>query len=193
MQPATAAVEAFSRSLYGNMPYSRPILGTEEALEQIDRDRITRFFRERVLPGRSSYRMVHAEGDALPGLVIDRLGGVLAVQLTTLGMDSRKPQLEQALRALGFETLLPDDLQAPIIVTFHMPADSKFDFAAFYDRLAAKGYVIYPGKLTVAPTFRIGCIGQMVKEDLEGALAVIREELSAMGVTQCGPAASAAE
>lgn len=60
-------------------------------------------YRERVLPGRSSYRMVHAEGDALPGLVIDRLGGVLAVQLTTLGMDSRKPQLEQALRALGFE------------------------------------------------------------------------------------------
>ena len=84
-------------------------------------------------------------------------------------------------------------LQAPIIVTFHMPADPKFDFAAFYDRLAARGYVIYPGKLTVAPTFRIGCIGQLVKADLEAALAVIREVLGEMGVTQCGPAASAAE
>lgn len=101
--------------------------------------------------------------------------------------------LVDGMRALGFETLLPDDLQAPIIVTFHMPADPRFDFAAFYDRLAARGYVIYPGKLTVAPTFRIGCIGQMVKGDLEAALAVIREELADMGVTQCGPAANAAE
>ncbi len=31
-----------------------------------------------------------------------------------------------ACAALGFETLLPDRLQAPIIVTFHMPADPKF-------------------------------------------------------------------
>ncbi|MEN8196466.1 MAG: 2-aminoethylphosphonate--pyruvate transaminase, partial [Pseudomonadota bacterium] len=97
------------------------------------------------------------------------------------------------MREMGFETLLPDDLQAPIIITFHMPGDPKFDFAAFYDRLAARGYVIYPGKLTVAPTFRIGCIGQMVKEDLEAALAVIREVLGDMGVTQCGPAKAAAE
>jgi 2-aminoethylphosphonate-pyruvate transaminase len=97
------------------------------------------------------------------------------------------------MREMGFETLLPDALQAPIIVTFHMPVDPKFDFAAFYDKLAARGYVIYPGKLTVAPTFRIGCIGQLVKADLEAALAVIAEVLGDMGVTQCGPAASAAE
>ena len=101
--------------------------------------------------------------------------------------------LVEGMRDLGFETLLPDDLQAPIIVTFHMPADPKFDFAAFYDFLAARGYVIYPGKLTVAPTFRIGCIGQLVKADLEAALAVIAEVLGEMGVTQCGPAANAAE
>lgn len=101
--------------------------------------------------------------------------------------------LVEGMRDLGFETLLPDDLQAPIIVTFHMPADPKFDFAAFYDFLAGRGYVIYPGKLTVAPTFRIGCIGQLVKADLEAALAVIAEVLGEMGVTQCGPAANAAE
>ncbi len=98
--------------------------------------------------------------------------------------------LVDGMRALGFETLLPDALQAPIIVTFRMPADPKFDFADFYDRLAALGYVIYPGKLTVAPTFRIGCIGQLVREDLEAALAVIRGTLEAMGVTHGAPAAA---
>jgi len=96
--------------------------------------------------------------------------------------------LVDGMRAMGFETLLPDDVQAPIIVTFRMPADPNFDFAAFYDRLAGRGYVIYPGKLTVAPTFRIGCIGQLEKRDLENAVAVIRETLNDMGVTRCAPA-----
>jgi 2-aminoethylphosphonate-pyruvate transaminase len=54
--------------------------------------------------------------------------------------------LVSGMRALGFETLLPDDLQAPIIVTFHMPADPNFDFKLFYDKLNECGYVIYPGK-----------------------------------------------
>src|SRR3546814_1997856 len=42
--------------------------------------------------------------------------------------------LVDGMRAMGFETLLPDRLQAPIIVTFHMPADPKFKFDTFYDR-----------------------------------------------------------
>ncbi|MEZ5931596.1 MAG: hypothetical protein R3F54_06560 [Alphaproteobacteria bacterium] len=74
-----------------------------------------------------------------------------------------------------------------------MPADERFDFKVFYDRLAARGYVIYPGKLTVAPSFRIGCIGQVTPEDMKQAVAVIGEELLAMGVRDCGPAASGAK
>ncbi len=61
--------------------------------------------------------------------------------------------LIDGMRALGFEPLLPDRLQAPIIVTFRMPADPRFVFQAFYDRLKERGYVIYPGKLTVAESF----------------------------------------
>lgn len=34
----------------------------------------------------TGFRLVHAEGDGLPGLVVDRLGDVLVVQLGTLGM-----------------------------------------------------------------------------------------------------------
>src|SRR5579883_504760 len=33
------------------------------------------------------YRLVHAEGDGLPGLVIDRFGDVLVVQITVAGME----------------------------------------------------------------------------------------------------------
>jgi 2-aminoethylphosphonate-pyruvate transaminase len=100
--------------------------------------------------------------------------------------------LVDGMRALGFETLLPDRLQAPIIVTFRMPADPRFGFDDFYDRLRSKGYLIYPGKLTVAPSFRIGCIGRLGAAEMQGALAAIRASLAEMGVASGKPAAAAA-
>jgi 2-aminoethylphosphonate-pyruvate transaminase len=99
--------------------------------------------------------------------------------------------LVDGMRAMGFETLLPDHLQAPIIVTFHMPADPRFQFQAFYDKLKDRGYVIYPGKLTVADSFRIGCIGRLYPEHMRGVLATIREILDEMGVRSLQPARAA--
>jgi 2-aminoethylphosphonate-pyruvate transaminase len=96
--------------------------------------------------------------------------------------------LVEGMRALGFETLLPDRLQAPIIVTFRMPADPRFKFDAFYDRLREKGYVIYPGKLTVADSFRIGCIGRLGEAEMNGALVAIKQTMQEMGVASGAPA-----
>ena len=90
--------------------------------------------------------------------------------------------LIDGMRALGFETLLPDALQAPIIATFHTPSHPKFVFQRFYDALKGRGYVIYPGKLTVADSFRIGCIGRLYPEHMRGALEAVREVLNEMGV-----------
>src|ERR1044072_2487243 len=97
--------------------------------------------------------------------------------------------LIDGMRALGFGPLLSDSLQAPIIVTFRMPADPAFKFPAFYDALKERGYVIYPGKLTVAYSFRIGCIGPAYPEHMRGALAAIRDILDAMGVKSLKAAA----
>lgn len=91
--------------------------------------------------------------------------------------------LIDGMRELGFTTLLPQALQAPIIVTFHMPRHARFVFQKFYDALKERGYVIYPGKLTVADSFRIGCIGRLDASHMRGALAAIREVLAEMGVT----------
>ena len=94
--------------------------------------------------------------------------------------------LVEGMRALGFETLLPDRLQAPIIITFRMPSDSKFAFQTFYDKLKSRGYVIYPGKLTVADSFRIGCIGRLDTEHMRGAVAAVRAVMGEMGVAHGG-------
>ena len=84
------------------------------------------------------------------------------------------------MRELGFKPLLPDSLQAPIIATFHMPKDKAFVFQAFYDKLKDRGYVIYPGKLTVADSFRIGCIGRLNAAHMRDTLANIREVMEEM-------------
>ncbi len=46
------------------------------------------------------YRLVHAEADGLPGLVVDRYGDVVALQANTAGMDAATPMIVEALAAL---------------------------------------------------------------------------------------------
>lgn len=91
--------------------------------------------------------------------------------------------LLEGMTAQGFRPLLPAHLQAPIIVTFHMLDHPRFIFQRFYDGLKERGFVIYPGKLTVADSFRIGCIGRLGEREMHGALAAVREVLDEMGVT----------
>ena len=95
------------------------------------------------------------------------------------------------MEALGFRCLLPRAVQAPIIVTFHMPTDPKFDFGDFYERLSDKGFLIYPGKLTVADSFRVGCIGRLGETEMRAALDTIAAVLDEMGVHDLAPVPTA--
>ncbi len=95
--------------------------------------------------------------------------------------------LIEGMAEMGFRPLLRPELQAPIIVTFRMPADPRFDFQVFYDRVKDRGYVLYPGKLTVAPSFRVGCIGHLGADDMRGALAAMKDVLAEMGVPSGAP------
>ncbi len=95
------------------------------------------------------------------------------------------------MRGLGFETLLDSHWLSPIIVTFFCPAHPAFRFAEFYDRLKARGFIIYPGKLTAVDSFRIGCIGQMDENVMRQVVAAVGDVLTDMGVTDAAPPASA--
>lgn len=97
--------------------------------------------------------------------------------------------LLEGMQSLGFKPLLAPALQAPIIYTFHMPPDGRFVFQTFYDRLKDQGYVIYPGKLTVADSFRIGCIGRITSADMHAFLATVAAVLDGMGIDRLKTAA----
>ena len=95
------------------------------------------------------------------------------------------------MRGLGFETLLADRWLSPIIVTFFCPADPAFSFAKFYDLMKARGFIIYPGKLTAVDSFRIGCIGQMDAHVMTRVVEAARDSLTEMGVGDAAPPAAA--
>jgi 23S rRNA (cytosine1962-C5)-methyltransferase len=51
-------------------------------------------------PGRTTAcRLVHSEGDGIPGLVVDRFGDVLALQISTAGLERRRAAVLDALEA----------------------------------------------------------------------------------------------
>jgi len=99
--------------------------------------------------------------------------------------------LVAGMRDLGFETLLDDKWLSSIIVTFFCPADEAFSFAQFYRLMKKKGFIIYPGKLTIVDSFRIGCIGQLDHHVMEKVVAAAAKSLDEMGVKSAAPLQSA--
>lgn len=95
--------------------------------------------------------------------------------------------LVAGMRALGLRTFLADVVQAPIIVTFHAPADPAYDFKTFYRKVREKGFILYPGKLTTVETFRVGCIGAIDAATIRQAVAAIAATFAAMGVANFAP------
>ncbi|MBB99144.1 MAG: 2-aminoethylphosphonate--pyruvate transaminase [Rhodobacteraceae bacterium] len=100
---------------------------------------------------------------------------------------ANRDTLVSGMRELGFETLLKDRWLSPIIVTFFNPDDPAFGFQDFYARMKAKGFVIYPGKLTVVDSFRVGCIGRMDPDVMRRVVAAVAESLEEMGVKSAVP------
>ena len=82
--------------------------------------------------------------------------------------------LNAGMRQLGFREYIRPEHQSYIITTYHHPNDT-FDFQSFYDRLHAKGYIIYPGKVTAVDTFRIANIGSIGPDEVRGLLQAIGE------------------
>lgn len=65
-----------------------------------DRIRAALALRRKHLPAATSYRVVNAESDFLSGLIVDKYEDVLVVQISSLGMDVRKPLILAALQKI---------------------------------------------------------------------------------------------
>ena len=91
------------------------------------------------------------------------------------------------MAALGFRPFLDSEVQAPIIVTFHAPAHPAYDFKRFYAAAKARGFILYPGKLTQVETFRVGCIGAIGPNEMRQAVEAVADALREMGIPSGAP------
>ncbi len=94
--------------------------------------------------------------------------------------------LVDGMARLGFETLLPLQWQSPIITAFLYPPTAGWQFKSFYADLKARGFVIYPGKITDRDTFRIGNIGDVHPADMQRLIAAVALAVAASGEPEGG-------
>ena len=95
-------------------------------------------------------------------------------------------RLIDGMRQMGFRTVVPDEHASPIVATFHNPDDPAFSFQALFEGMKRRGYIIFPGRLALKDTFRIGCMGAVTEDDIADAMAALDETIREMGVTGLG-------
>jgi 2-aminoethylphosphonate-pyruvate transaminase len=101
-------------------------------------------------------------------------------------------RLVDGMRQMGFATVVPDEFASPIVATFHNPDHPAFRFQALFEGMKKRGFVIFPGRLALAHTFRIGCMGDVTESDMSEAMQAIADTLEEMGVTHLGRIATVA-
>ena len=95
--------------------------------------------------------------------------------------------LANGMEELGFEPLLPRDGRGYIITSYRYPTHAAWRFEELYSRLAERGFVIYPGKVSDADCFRIGTIGRLFPRDVAALLVAISHVLRDMGIPSLKP------
>jgi 2-aminoethylphosphonate-pyruvate transaminase len=98
-------------------------------------------------------------------------------------------RLVNGLRQRGFKTFLSDEHASPIIATFHDPDDPNYSFEAFYSAMERRGFLIFPGRLTSAHTFRIGTMGDLTEGDISLIIDAVLESMGEIDVTNFSPKA----
>ena len=120
----------------------------------------------------SPTHVVRACAQALKEL--DEEGGVAARHAR---YTENQRRLVAGMDRLGFRCLLAPELQSPIITAFHSPQHPDYSFLKFYNALKARGFVIYPGKVTNVDSFRIGTIGHVFPEDIDRLITAVEASM----------------
>ncbi|MBY7876418.1 2-aminoethylphosphonate--pyruvate transaminase [Vibrio fluvialis] len=107
-------------------------------------------------------------------LELEQEGGIAARHLR---YQTNQTTLVRGMQSLGFTPLLDVSLHSPIITSFYSPTHPDYQFAEFYQRLKAQGFVIYPGKVSHADCFRIGNIGDVHPHDIERLIEAVQNAM----------------
>ncbi|RIO74471.1 2-aminoethylphosphonate--pyruvate transaminase [Staphylococcus gallinarum] len=77
------------------------------------------------------------------------------------------------MKKIGFEPFIKTEVQSPIITTFLYP-NELFEFNRVYEFMKKHNFILYPGKLLDTPSFRIGNIGDLHRNDFDLMIELIK-------------------
>ena len=89
---------------------------------------------------------------------------------------------------IGLRPCLPRAVQGPVVVNIAAPGDRRWSLAAFVAALKVRGFLISNFYNTEAPSFRVGCIGALVPEDMRRFVAAVDDALRALDIRDRTPA-----
>ncbi len=92
--------------------------------------------------------------------------------------------LYDGVQALGLTPCLAREHQGPIIVNVHAPDDPAWDLQRFVDALKRRGVLISNFYNTPGPSFRVGCIGAIMPDDMRRAVGAMAEALNELGINR---------
>jgi 2-aminoethylphosphonate-pyruvate transaminase len=113
-------------------------------------------------------------------LVELREEGVVAARHARYAENARR--LVDGYERIGFRPLLPAEHRSPIITSFLYPSPA-FSFEAFYAAMKARGFVLYPGKISNADTFRVGTIGHVFPNDIDRLVDATADAVNELAIS----------
>ncbi len=90
--------------------------------------------------------------------------------------------IHEGLAELGFRDVIRREWQAGLVVSVLYPNDPNWDFEKVHDYCYARGFTMYPGKISGNDTFRLCALGAIDEGDIRDFFAVLEEALRANGI-----------
>ena len=90
--------------------------------------------------------------------------------------------INAGLDALGFRQVIKPEWRAGLVASAIYPDDPNWSFEKVHDYCYARGFTIYPGKISTTNTFRLCALGAIDAQDIRDFFAVFRDALAAAGV-----------
>lgn len=92
-------------------------------------------------------------------------------------------ELVKGAEAFGFKPLIDLKYQSRLVLALQYPDDPNFSFEKMHDLLYAKGFTIYPGKVSDFKTFRLCSLGAIFPSDIDDFWKAMKDVLAEMKVT----------
>ena len=86
------------------------------------------------------------------------------------------------LEELGFRQVIRPEWRSGLVASAIYPDDPNWSFEKVHDYCYARGFTIYPGKISTTNTFRLCALGAIDEADIRDFFAVFRQALAETGV-----------